>query len=115
MPRRVSPAWLKSTTGLVVDPDTIFDSQVNASTNTSGSCSMRCASSFFITACGKTQARMAPRTFLFAGKAAPAYVLAKLIVKFINNLAEVIDDDPACAAGSKWCFCPTTTFPSPST
>ena len=29
-----------------------------------------------------------PRTFLFAGKAAPAYRLAKLIIKFINNLAE---------------------------
>ena len=30
---------------------------------------------------------MPPRTFFFAGKAAPAYHLAKLIIKFINNLA----------------------------
>jgi glycogen phosphorylase len=30
---------------------------------------------------------MTPRTFLFAGKAAPAYHLAKLIIKFINNVA----------------------------
>ena len=30
---------------------------------------------------------MAPRTFLFAGKAAPAYHLAKLIIKLINNVA----------------------------
>jgi starch phosphorylase len=36
-----------------------------------------------------------PRTFLFAGKAAPAYQLAKLIIKFINNLAATIDRDPA--------------------
>jgi len=36
-----------------------------------------------------------PRTFFFAGKAAPAYHLAKLIIKFINNLAEIIDADPA--------------------
>ena len=35
--------------------------------------------------------RVVPRTFLFAGKAAPAYRLAKLIIKFINNLAETID------------------------
>ena len=35
------------------------------------------------------------RTFFFAGKAAPAYQLAKLIIKFINNLAAVIDADPA--------------------
>ena len=38
---------------------------------------------------------MAPRTFFFAGKAAPAYQLAKLIIKFINNIAGVIDHDPA--------------------
>src|SRR3984893_17946883 len=36
-----------------------------------------------------------PRTFFFAGKAAPAYKLAKLIIKFINNLARTIDADPA--------------------
>jgi len=35
-----------------------------------------------------------PRTFFFAGKAAPAYRLAKLIIKFINNLAVTIDNDP---------------------
>ena len=38
---------------------------------------------------------MPPRTFFFAGKAAPAYRLAKLIIKFINNLAGTIDGDPA--------------------
>ena len=37
---------------------------------------------------------MAPRTFFFAGKAAPAYHLAKVIIKFINNLARTIDSDP---------------------
>ena len=40
---------------------------------------------------------MPPRTFFFAGKAAPAYHLAKLIIKFINNLAGTIDGDPARA------------------
>jgi starch phosphorylase len=38
---------------------------------------------------------MAPRTFFFAGKAAPAYHLAKLIIKFINNLAGTVAGDPA--------------------
>src|SRR5262249_48944401 len=38
---------------------------------------------------------MAPRTFLFAGKAAAAYHLAKLIIKLLNNLAATINADPA--------------------
>ena len=49
---------------------------------------------------------MLPRTFFFAGKAAPAYVLAKLIVKFINNLSAVIDADPAVRGRLKVLFLP---------
>ncbi len=36
---------------------------------------------------------VAPRTFVFAGKAAPAYHVAKLIIKLINNLARTVDAD----------------------
>ena len=35
-----------------------------------------------------------PRTFLFAGKAAPAYRLAKLIIKLINDVGSVVNNDP---------------------
>jgi starch phosphorylase len=47
-----------------------------------------------------------PRTYLFSGKAAPAYELAKLIIKFINNLAETIDGDPAVRGKLKVLFLP---------
>ncbi len=37
---------------------------------------------------------MVPRTFIFAGKAAPAYLQAKLTIKLINSIGEVINKDP---------------------
>ncbi len=49
---------------------------------------------------------MQPRVIFFAGKAAPSYSLAKLIVKLINNIAAVIDRDPAVRGRLKVMFLP---------
>jgi glycogen phosphorylase len=47
-----------------------------------------------------------PRTFFFAGKAAPAYHFAKLIIKFINNVGATIDGDRAMSGRLKVVFVP---------
>jgi len=48
----------------------------------------------------------APRTYLLAGKAAPGYWAAKMIVKLINNLAAVINGDPRAQSFIKVVFVP---------
>jgi len=47
-----------------------------------------------------------PRTVIFGGKAAPGYAMAKLIVKLINNVARVLNDDPAVAPFLRAAFLP---------
>jgi glycogen phosphorylase len=99
--------WLKTSSGQTVDPDTIFDCQVKRIHEYKRQLlnALR-----VVVLYNRLRAnpglKMAPRTFFFAGKAAPAYHLAKLIIKFINNLAAVIDADPAMRSRIKVVFLP---------
>ena len=99
--------WLRWSTGQTVDPESIFDCQVKR---------IHEYKRQFLNALRivvlhnrlheNPELDMHPRTFFFAGKAAPAYRLAKVIIKFINNLAATIDSDPTVRGRLKVIFLP---------
>ena len=99
--------WLKSATGQVVDPDTIFDSHIKRIHEYK----RQLLNALHIVVLynrlrDNPNVEFTPRTFFFAGKAAPAYALAKVIIKFINNLAGTINADPAVNRRLKVVFVP---------
>ena len=99
--------WLKATSGQIVDPDTIFDSQVKRIHEYKRQLLNALRVVVLYNRLRQNPGlAMTPRTFFFAGKAAPAYHLAKLIIKFINNLAGTIDGDPAVRGRIKVLFLP---------
>jgi glycogen phosphorylase len=99
--------WLKSTSSVTVDPDSIFDSQVKRIHEYKRQLlnALRVVVLYNRLRQNPSLA-MASRTFFFAGKAAPAYQLAKVIIKFLNNLAVTIDGDPAVRGRLKVVFLP---------
>ncbi len=99
--------WLKSKSGETVDPDAILDCQVKRIHEYKRQLLNALRIVVLYNRLRENPGlEMAPRTFFFAGKAAPAYHLAKLIIKFINNLAGTIDADPAMRGRLKVLFLP---------
>ena len=99
--------WLKSTTGITVNPDSMFDSQIKRIHEYKRQLlnALRIVV-LYNRMRNNPNIDVRPRTFFFAGKAAPAYRLAKLIIKFINNVAGTIDGDPATRDRLKVLFLP---------
>jgi glycogen phosphorylase len=99
--------WLKTASGQEVDLDSIFDCQIKRIHEYKRQLlnALR-----IVVVYNRLRANphieIVPRTFFFAGKAAPAYRLAKLIIKFINDLAVTIDGDPAVRGRIKVVFLP---------
>src|ERR1017187_6073562 len=99
--------WLKATSGTIVDPQTVFDCQVKRIHEYKRQLlnALRIIVEYNRLR-NNPNLEMIPRTYFFAGKAAPAYSMAKLIIKFINNLAETIDSDPVTGGRINLVFLP---------
>ena len=99
--------WLKATSGRVVDPDTIFDCHIKRIHEYKRQLMNALRIVIVYNRLRENPGmNIVPRTFFFAGKAAPAYKLAKLIIKFINSLAATIDADPAARGRLNVVFLP---------
>ena len=99
--------WLAATLGQVVDLDTIFDSQVKRIHEYKRQL-LNVLHIVILYDRMRRQPDLAvtPRTFFFAGKAAPAYHLAKLIIKLINSVSRTIDEDAAVRQRLRVLFLP---------
>jgi glycogen phosphorylase len=99
--------WLRKNQGQSVDPDSIFDSQVKRIHEYKRQLLNALRIVVLYNRLRENPGlAVPPRTFLFAGKAAPAYHLAKLIIKLLNNLAATIDADPSVRGRLQVVFLP---------
>ena len=99
--------WVKRHTDVTVDPHTIFDCQIKRIHEYKRQLLNALRIVILYQRLRENPGLdIPPRTFFFAGKAAPAYYLAKVIIKFINNLAQTIDADPAMRGKLKVVFLP---------
>jgi starch phosphorylase len=87
--------WLKRRTGIAIDPQSMFDVLAKRIHEYKR---QHLSVLHILTLYERLKADpsldLAPRTFIFGGKAAPGYSMAKLIIKLINAVAEVINRDP---------------------
>jgi starch phosphorylase len=100
-------AWLKGTTGQAVETNTIFNSQIKRIHEYKRQLlNVLHVVVLYNRLRADPALAVPPRTFFFAGKAAPAYRLAKLIIKLINNVGRVIGEDPDSRRRIKVVFLP---------
>ncbi|MER2561689.1 MAG: glycogen/starch/alpha-glucan phosphorylase [Myxococcaceae bacterium] len=87
--------WVARTHGLEVDPASLFDVQIKRihEYKRQHLAALYAVWTYLRIKNGDTKG-LVPRTFLFAGKAAPGYRMAKLIIRFLNGLSATLARDP---------------------
>jgi starch phosphorylase len=99
--------YLQRATGVEVDPDSLFDVQVKRIHEYKRQhLNVLHIISLYHRLREDPGLDIQPRTFLFGGKAAPGYAMAKLIIRFINAVAAVVNTDPLVNSRLRVLFVP---------
>jgi starch phosphorylase len=100
-------ATMRSRSGVSVDPDALFDIQVKRIHEYKRQhLNVLHIVTLYQRLERDPRLEIAPRCFVFGGKAAPGYHMAKLIIRLVNGVAEVVNNDPVVRGRLKVVFFP---------
>jgi starch phosphorylase len=104
--KRTLAALIAERTGTAIDPDSLFDIQVKRLHEYKR---QHLNALYLVTLYNRLKRNAgatAPRTVIFGGKAAPAYRMAKLIIRLINGIADVVNHDAHISSALRVVFLP---------
>ncbi|MFN7900654.1 MAG: glycogen/starch/alpha-glucan phosphorylase [Synechococcaceae cyanobacterium] len=108
--KRNLTSYIHRHTGVLVDPASMFDVQVKRIHEYKRQhLNALQVIAHYLRIKNGTAGNTAPRTVIFGGKAAPGYAMAKLIIRFLNGIAETINADPDMEGRLRVIFLPDYT------